>query len=100
MRRILVSGAGIAGLTLAIELKRRGFAPLVIEREPGLRAEGYMMDFFGSGWDVADRMGLIPALRAVRYPIDELEFVDAAGKPYARYPIGRVRRALDDKYVY
>jgi len=100
MRRILVSGAGIAGLTLALELKRRGFAPLVIEREPGLRAEGYMMDFFGSGWDVADRMGLIPALRAIRYPIDELEFVDAAGKPYARYPIGRVRRALDDKYVY
>ena len=100
MQRILVSGGGIAGLTFAVELKRRGFNPLVIEREPGPRAEGYMMDFFGSGWDVAERMNLVPALRAVRYPIDEMEFVDSAGKAYARYSIGRVRRALDNKYVY
>ena len=99
-KRILVSGGGIAGLTFAIELKRRGFEPLVIERELGLRAEGYMMDFFGSGWEVASRMGLTDALRAVRYPIDELEFVDARGTAYARYPVDRVRRALDNKYVY
>jgi 2-polyprenyl-6-methoxyphenol hydroxylase-like FAD-dependent oxidoreductase len=99
-KRILISGAGIAGLTLAIELKRHGFDPLLIEREDGLRAEGYMMDFFGSGWDVAARMGLTPALQAVRYPIDVLEFVDGTGKPYVRMPIERMRRALDNKYVY
>ena len=99
-KRILISGGGIAGLTCAIELKRRGLNPLLIEREPALRAEGYMMDFFGSGWDVASRMGLTEALRAVRYPIDELEFVDADGASYARYPVERVRRALDNKYVY
>ena len=29
------------------------------------------MDFFGTGWDVASRMGLTDALRAVRYPIDD-----------------------------
>ena len=99
-KRILISGGGIAGLTFAIELKRHGFAPLVIEREPGPRAEGYMMDFFGSGWDVAERMGLVENLRAVRYPIDDLEFVDARGKAYVHMPITRLRRALDDKYVY
>jgi 2-polyprenyl-6-methoxyphenol hydroxylase-like FAD-dependent oxidoreductase len=98
--RILISGGGIAGLTLAIELKRHGFDPLVIEREPAPRAEGYMMDFFGSGWDVAQRMGLTPALQEVRYPIDVLEFVDAGGKPYVHMPIERMRRALDNKYVY
>jgi 2-polyprenyl-6-methoxyphenol hydroxylase-like FAD-dependent oxidoreductase len=99
-KRILISGGGIAGLTLAIELKRLGFEPLVIEREPGPRAEGYMMDFFGSGWDVAERMGLVENLRAVRYPIDTLEFVDASGVPYVHMPIARLRRALDNKYVY
>ncbi len=99
-KRILISGGGIAGLTLAIELKRAGWQPLVIEREPGPRAEGYMMDFFGSGWDVAERMGLVDALRAVRYPIDTLEFVDARGKAYVHMPIARLRRALDNKYVY
>jgi 2-polyprenyl-6-methoxyphenol hydroxylase-like FAD-dependent oxidoreductase len=99
-KRILISGGGIAGLTLAIELKRHGFDPLVIEREANLRREGYMMDFFGTGWDVAARMGLIDALRAIRYPIDNLEFVDATGAPYVHMPIERMRRALDDKYVY
>jgi 2-polyprenyl-6-methoxyphenol hydroxylase-like FAD-dependent oxidoreductase len=99
-KRILISGGGIAGLTFAIELKRRGFDPLVIEREPGLRTEGYMMDFFGSGWDVAGRMGLTDELRAIRYPIDALEFVDTKGKVYVHVPIERVRRALDNKYVY
>jgi 2-polyprenyl-6-methoxyphenol hydroxylase-like FAD-dependent oxidoreductase len=59
-------------LTFAIELTRHGFDPLVIERQSALRREGYMMDFFGTGWDVAARMGLTEALRSVRYPIDIL----------------------------
>jgi len=57
-KRILISGGGIAGLTLAIQLTQAGFDPLLIEREGGLRREGYMIDFFGTGWDVAERMGL------------------------------------------
>ena len=99
-KRILISGGGIAGLTFAIELKRRGFSPLVIEHEPDLRAEGYMMDFFGTGLDVAERMGLTDELRAVRYPIDSIEFVTPDGAPYLNVPVDRVRRALDNKYVY
>ena len=98
--RILISGGGIAGLTLAIELKRRGFEPVVVEREPGLRREGYMMDFLGSGWDVASRMGLTERLRAIRYPIEIGEFIDASGTAYASFPVDRVRQALDNKYVY
>lgn len=99
-KRTLISGGGIAGLTFAIELKCRGFDPLVIEREPGLRREGYMMDFFGTGWDVAERMGLIDALRAVRYPIDSLEFVGKDGAAYVHVPIERLRDALANRYTY
>jgi 2-polyprenyl-6-methoxyphenol hydroxylase-like FAD-dependent oxidoreductase len=98
--RILISGGGIAGLTLAIQLRQSGFDPLVVEREPSLRREGYMMDFFGTGWDVAERMGLIDAVRAIRYPIDAIEFVDSEDKPYMHAPIERVRQALDGKYAY
>lgn len=98
--KVLVSGGGIAGLTLGILLKERGYDPLVIEREPEIRTEGYMMDFFGTGWDVAERMGLVEALRAIRYPIDALEFVDANGKVRYTVPIGRVGDALDHRYVY
>jgi 2-polyprenyl-6-methoxyphenol hydroxylase-like FAD-dependent oxidoreductase len=99
-RDVLISGGGIAGLTLAIVLKQQGFEPLVIEREPSLPSEGYMMDFFGTGWDVAERMGLVEELRAIRYPIDRLEFVDALGHTHLTVPIERLRRALDRKYVY
>jgi 2-polyprenyl-6-methoxyphenol hydroxylase-like FAD-dependent oxidoreductase len=98
--KILISGAGIAGLTLAILLKDQGHDLLVVERGESVRAEGYMMDFFGSGWDVAERMGLVPELRAIHYPIDALQFVDADGQVYASVPISRVSRALDAKYVY
>jgi 2-polyprenyl-6-methoxyphenol hydroxylase-like FAD-dependent oxidoreductase len=72
----------------------------VIERDAALRTEGYMMDFFGTGWDVAERMGLAEALRAVRYPIDAIVFVDRAGRPYAGAPIARIRDALSGQYAY
>ncbi|HSD92129.1 MAG TPA: FAD-dependent monooxygenase [Methyloceanibacter sp.] len=98
--KILISGAGIAGLTLAILLKEQGRDLLVVERDKGLRTAGYMMDFFGSGWDVAERMGLVPALRAIRYPIERFNFVDARGHVYASMPLTRVDRALGGKYVY
>ena len=98
--RILISGAGIAGLTLAVLLKEKGYDPLVVERDEALPSEGYMMDFFGSGWDVAERMGLTDQLRALRYPIDALMFVDGHGVSYASVPISRIARALQGNYVY
>ena len=99
-RRVLISGGGIAGLTLGILLYERGWEPLVIERDPELRTEGYMIDFFGTGWDVAERIGIVEQLRAVKYPINYIEFVDNIGKPYVRTPISRVRQVFKDKYVY
>jgi 2-polyprenyl-6-methoxyphenol hydroxylase-like FAD-dependent oxidoreductase len=98
--KVLISGAGIAGLTFAIQLKQHGFEPLVIERDPTPRTEGYMMDFFGTGWDVAERMGLTERLAAIKYPINALAFVDKIGKPYAEAPIQRLRDALGGHYTY
>ena len=98
--KILISGAGIAGLTLGILLKEAEFEPLVVEREKALRTEGYMMDFFGSGWDVAERMGLVPRLRAIRYPIDEMQFVDNRGRSFDTVPISIVSGAFGGNYVY
>jgi 2-polyprenyl-6-methoxyphenol hydroxylase-like FAD-dependent oxidoreductase len=98
--RVLISGGGIAGLTLGILLKESGWDPLVIEREPALRTEGYMMDFFGTGWDVAERMGLVDDIRRIGYPIDLLEYVDRNGNPlFPGIPIDRVKRALGGKYT-
>ena len=98
--RVLISGAGIAGLTLAIQLKQHGFEPLVIERAIAPRTAGYMMDFSGTGWDVAERIGILGRLREITYPIDALAFVDADGEPFVDVPIARIREALDGNYIY
>jgi 2-polyprenyl-6-methoxyphenol hydroxylase-like FAD-dependent oxidoreductase len=100
-KKVLISGGGIAGLTLSILLKEKGWEPLVIERDPAVRTEGYMMDFFGTGWDVADRMGLLSDIRMIHYPIDYLDYVDRNGAPhFPAVPIDRVRRAFKGKYAY
>jgi len=98
--RILISGGGTAGLTLAIALKQHGFEPVVIERENALRPAGFMMDFFGTGWDVADRLGLIDRLCTITYPIEALAVVDPSGAPYLEVPVDRLRDALARRYLY
>ena len=79
-RPILISGAGIAGCTLAWWLLRRGFAPMLVERAPRFRTGGYVIDFWGAGFDVAERMDLIPALRAAGYVFNRLSFVSRTGR--------------------
>ncbi|MEZ5890880.1 MAG: FAD-binding domain [Xanthobacteraceae bacterium] len=74
--QILISGAGIAGPTLAYWLKRYGFAPTLVERAPGLRTGGYVIDFWGLGYDIAEMMGLFPALSQVGYHMQEFRVVD------------------------
>lgn len=71
----LVSGAGIAGPTLAYWLARYGFDVMLVERAPGVRTGGYIIDFWGLGYDVADRMQLVLQLESVGYRVQELRFV-------------------------
>jgi 2-polyprenyl-6-methoxyphenol hydroxylase-like FAD-dependent oxidoreductase len=69
---VLICGAGIAGLTLAFCLERRGHSVSIVERAPRLRDDGYMIDFFGSGYDAVERVGLLPELAAILEPIRRL----------------------------
>lgn len=78
--RAVVCGAGIAGLTLAWWLERDGWDVTLLELADGPRQDGYMMDFFGSGYDVAERMGLLPALRQAATTVSELAYQDSAGR--------------------
>jgi 2-polyprenyl-6-methoxyphenol hydroxylase-like FAD-dependent oxidoreductase len=66
-RSILISGAGIAGPTLAYWLLCAGLAPTLIERARHFREGGYMIDFWSKGFDVAEKMNLLPRLREVGY---------------------------------
>lgn len=97
-RRVLISGGGIAGLSLGILLYEQGWDPLIIERDPALRTEGYITDIFGTGWDVAERMGIIDEIKSIRYPMDYLEYINHAGKPFISIPRSRISKAFGGKY--
>ena len=99
-RNILISGAGIAGLTLAYWLQKWGFSPTIIEKRPDFHDRGYMIDFYGSGFDVIQKMGLVEKLqeRSNQYPVKKLIFVDRNAKPHATLDVEKMRELLDHKY--
>jgi 2-polyprenyl-6-methoxyphenol hydroxylase-like FAD-dependent oxidoreductase len=82
---ILISGAGIAGPTLAYWLKRYGFTPVLVEHAPAPRTGGYVVDFWGLGYDIAEKMGLLAELSAIGYRMQELRIVDGNGARMAAF---------------
>lgn len=84
--RAVVCGAGISGLSAAAFLAGDGWQVLVLDHAVGPRPQGYMIDFFGPGWQAAARLGIIPRLRDLGYQIQRLDYVDRNGKARASLP--------------
>ncbi|RCK68424.1 FAD-dependent oxidoreductase [Desertihabitans brevis] len=82
--RVVVNGAGIAGLACALALSRLGWQVLVTEIAPAPRRGGYMIDFFGPGWEAAERLGALEALRRRGRLYQEARFVDEHGRTTGR----------------
>src|SRR5579872_4919280 len=97
--RVLISGAGIAGPTLAYWLAHHGFEPTLLESAPALRTGGYVIDFWGSGFDVADRMGLLPEIRREGYLVREVRIVNKNGKRVAGFPADAAARIAGGRYI-
>jgi 2-polyprenyl-6-methoxyphenol hydroxylase-like FAD-dependent oxidoreductase len=95
--KILVSGAGVAGLASAINLGTRGHDVTVVEYGRDLRFSGSPIDIRGDALGIADRMGLLTTIRAQRIDTTELaQFVDADGRPVAAAPIEEASDSPDD----
>lgn len=97
--RILISGAGIAGPTLAYWLAHYGFKPTIIETSPRLRTGGYVIDFWGAGVEVADRMGLLAEISRKGYMLREVRVVNRNGKRVAGFPAAAFSRMTHGRYV-
>ncbi|MEV6610781.1 FAD-dependent monooxygenase [Kutzneria sp. NPDC051319] len=95
--RAMVCGAAIAGLTTAWWLCRYGWDVILVERDPALRAAGYLIDFGRPGYDVIDRMNLLPQLREVAQHIPAAVFVNADGRQTARLDFSVAERLMDGK---
>lgn len=96
--KVLIVGAGIAGPTLAHWLLRAGHEPTLVERAPQLRRGGYLIDFWGAGFDVADRMGIVPRLRRDGYVLSEARAVDRHGRRIASIRPAAIMRT-NERYV-
>lgn len=99
MKSVLICGVGIAGPTLAYWLKAAGFEPVLLERAPALRSGGYVIDFWGHGYDLAERMGLIGEINRAGYHMRELRFVNRAGARIAGFGTAVFSELTGGRYV-
>jgi 2-polyprenyl-6-methoxyphenol hydroxylase-like FAD-dependent oxidoreductase len=77
--KVLIAGAGPAGLTSAFWLKRYGFRPTIVERAPSLVVGGYKIDVRGSALQVLQRMGVHDAVVAANTDMQGARLVDKDG---------------------
>ncbi|OBI80008.1 FAD-binding domain [Mycobacterium sp. 1245805.9] len=97
--KVAIVGAGIAGPTLAYWLCRYGHEPTLIEKAPRLRTGGYVVDFWGGGYSVAERMGLTPELHAAGYVVREVRLVDRNSRKVGGFSAESFQRNLDGRFV-
>ena len=99
-RDILISGASVAGPTLAYWLRRHGFTPTVVERTPALRRGwgGHAVDLFGPSVDVVDWMGLLPDVIEARTRTEVLSF-QRPGRSPVEVDFGRLVAGISKRHV-
>ncbi|MFI6222710.1 FAD-dependent monooxygenase [Nocardia salmonicida] len=81
---VLVSGGGIAGNAVALQLLRNGIRTTVVERAAVPRPGGQAVDLRGPSKEAAQRMGLMAGI--AEYQLDErgMSYIDGDGEIYAR----------------
>nr|WP_042194537.1 FAD-dependent oxidoreductase [Kibdelosporangium sp. MJ126-NF4]CEL21389.1 monooxygenase, FAD-binding [Kibdelosporangium sp. MJ126-NF4]CTQ96044.1 monooxygenase, FAD-binding [Kibdelosporangium sp. MJ126-NF4] len=84
MRTALISGAGIAGLSLAYWLTEHGFRVTVVERGTELRSGGQAIDVRGTAREVVTRMGLMDQIRAAHTGTHGIAMINETGRHVAR----------------
>jgi len=94
MKRVVIVGAGIAGLATALRLGRDGWQVIVVERAPARRSSGYLVNLLGPGYAAAEGLGLIPALAACDLGLFTTVLVRADGRPKITVPSAIAEAAL------
>ncbi|QUR66324.1 FAD-binding domain [Mycobacterium spongiae] len=97
--RIAISGAGVAGAALAHWLHRTGHTPTLIEQAPKFRTGGYMIDFWGTGYEVAKRMGIEDRVRGDGYQVQHIRSIGPRGEVKAELGVEVVRRMIDGDFT-
>lgn len=92
--KILIAGAGVAGLTCAIWLARFGFRPVVVEKDEAIRAGGFLVSLSHRAHGFAEELGLLPALRRAGAGIAASSYHTASGRGLMRLDFARLFRGV------
>lgn len=93
-KKILISGAGIAGSTLAFWLSKMGHNVTVVERAQTLRLSGQTVDIRDEGCEVVTRMGIMDEIKSLMTREEGLRFVDSNNRIRAEYPSAGGKKAF------
>ena len=86
---VLIIGAGIGGLTLALELHERGISCRIFESAPEIKAVGVGINLLPHATAVLGALRLEPALRRVAVETAEGVFFNRFGQLIYKEPLGR-----------
>jgi len=84
VRNALISGAGIAGATVAYWLAKSGFQVTVVEQAQDLRSSGSPVDVRDAAVEVAERMGIMARIRDCDTCVRQMVFVNPRGRAVSR----------------
>lgn len=86
--QIVIAGAGIGGLTLALMLHRRGIECRVYESAQELRPLGVGINLLPHAVSELEQLGLMPALAERAIETSQLHYYNKFGQPIWREPRG------------
>ena len=98
-KQVLISGASIAGLTLAYWLNRYGYKVTVIEITKGLRRGGSPIDVRGNTLKVAAQMGILEKIKAKEF-IHTDEIVNAKNETIVDFSLNAQAEYLGDIEIH
>lgn len=76
IRRVLISGASIAGPALAYWLNRYSYEVTIVEQALTLRKGGFGVDIRGAAVSVVERMGILEQVKAADTRMDGVFYVN------------------------
>jgi len=92
---VLISGAGVAGLTAAIWLGRAGFRPIIVEQAQDIRADGYIVSLSHRSYLFAQKLGLLSELRRRGAGVKASSYHRAGGGALLELDYGRLFSGVD-----
>jgi 2-polyprenyl-6-methoxyphenol hydroxylase-like FAD-dependent oxidoreductase len=93
-KKILISGAGIAGLGLAHLLARDGHQVVAIDRAARFDPRGHFIGLKGTGVKVIEAMGFLESLKRFEVPMRSSRFVRKDGREMRRNSFSETDAAL------